>query len=157
MIDLIYDYGLTSEIIDSLNSKKFDSSDSMKYDDFEKEINKYGIKTTLNKYGLHEFITKDKPLAYFMILWHRIHKGWSNPYKVFSYINKYEIINYKYRDYNERLMIHYDLLRIYVDKLSGIELEKVDNNHAVNKLFSIMDSDDTVVLLREGVAVFAWE
>lgn len=110
MIDLIYDYGLTSEIIDSMNNKKFDIPDSMKYDDFEKEINKYGIKTTLNKYGLNEFINKDKPLAYFMILWNRILKGWSNPYKVFSDINKYEIINYKYRDYNERLITYLEYM-----------------------------------------------
>ena len=155
MIDLIYDYGLTSEILDSMNGNKFDSSDSMKYDDFEKEINKYGIKTTLNRYGLHEFITEDKPLAYFMLLWDRVHRGWSTPYKAFRDINKYRIINYKHYYSDEKIDRYYNLLEEYVKNLTGINLGNLDN-HAVDRLFEMMWSDNKVVLLKEGVAVFAW-
>ena len=154
MIDLIVDYGLTLSILNYRKDKKF--PDKMDYEDFKKEIDEYSREATFNKYGLNEFITKEKPLGYFMILWERVYRMFSTPYEAFSEINKYKIINYKYRDCNERLFIHYDLLRIYVDKLFGIELERMDD-HAVDKLFRIMDSDDKVVLLKEGVAVFAWD
>lgn len=156
MIDLIVDYGLTSEILDSIDDKKFEGSDRMEYSEFKKEINEFGKKATFNKYGLHKFITEDKPLAYFMILWERVHRGWSNPYKVFSDIDRYKIVSYNYKDCDERFQMHYDLLRIYVEKLFDIELEKLDSR-SVDRLFRLMNSDDKVVLLKEGMAVFAWE
>ena len=155
MVNLIVDYELTSKIIDSIDDKKFDGSDRMEYSEFKKEINEFGKKATLNKYDLHKFITEEKPLGYFMILWERVYRKWSTPYKAFSDINKYEIIDYNYRDANERLIIHYDLLRIYVDKLFGIDLKTLDS-HAVDRLFKMMDSDNKVVLLKNGMAVFAW-
>ena len=154
MIDLIVDYDLTSKILENMK-ERIKRTDMMEYDDFKKEINEYGIKTTLNKYDLHKFITKDKPLAYFMLLWDRVHRGWSDPHEVFSEIDKYRIIDYNYQDNNDRPVINYDLLRIYVDELFSIKLENLDNR-AVGKLFRMMNSDDKVVLLKEGVAVFAW-
>lgn len=155
MIDLIVDYDLKLDILDSIDDKKFEGSDRMEYSEFEKEVNEYGKKATINKYGLHEFITEDKPLGYFMLLWDRVHRGWSTPYEIFSKINDYKIIEHKFCDTDKKLMGYYDLLSKYVDELFGIELGKLDN-YSVNKLFEMMNSDNKVVLLKEGMAVFAW-
>jgi hypothetical protein len=123
MINLIGDYDVTLSIIGSISNvddKKFEDSDRMEYSEFEDKMNEYGIKATLNRYGLNEFITEDKPLAYFMLLWDRVHGGWSTPYKAFRDINEYRIVNYKTYDGYEKIDRYYNLLEEYVKSLIGI-------------------------------------
>ena len=103
MIDLGVDCELCSNILSDMIKKSKEGSERLDYDDFFKEIDKYGVQSVLRKYGLQEFVSEPKPLWYYMVLWKRFHKGKLNPRKVFSEIFNYKIISYEYEGGRQRI------------------------------------------------------
>lgn len=155
MIDLVVDYRITSNLINSLTKGSEEERKMLDYDDFVKEIDKYGIQFVLRKYELQEFIYDHKPLEYYMVLWKKLYDWKSDPFQVFKEINSYDIVRYKYEEKDKKFNGHCNLLGPYANRLFGIDIDNLDD-YSSNKLYELMRSDDRVVLINREVAVFAW-
>jgi hypothetical protein len=155
MIDLVVDYRMTSNFINSLTKGSEEERKILDYDDFVKEIDKYGIQFVLRKYDLQDFIYDHKPLEYYMVLWEKLHNWKSDPFQVFKKINSYDIVCYKYEEKDKKFNGYCNLLGLYANRLFGIDIDNLDD-YSSNKLYKLMRSDDRVVLIDREVAVFAW-